>query len=222
MDQSSTDNTVRICREYTNRVFIVPPKGFCEPDRPVAASKATNDWILYIDADEEISTELREEIESTLSQTPEYDSYRIPRKNIFLGKWIKGSGWYPGYVLRLFKKGSVKFPEDIHKNILPIGSCGYLQKDIIHITCENLGEYLQKVSRYTTVAARQMYFKGERVTCKNFILKLLILPLVRFFQKFFLMSGFRDGFYGFLIAFLTFLTVFMMHIKLWDTQRNNA
>ena len=73
-----------------------------------------------MDANEEVSIELKSEIESLLTAGPKYNSYYIPRKNIFLGKWIKGSSWYPGYVLRLFHKGSVKFSEDIHSDVIPL------------------------------------------------------------------------------------------------------
>jgi len=222
VDQSSTDNTVGICREYTDKVFVVEHKNYCEPDRPFAASKAKNDWILYVDADEEVPHELRDEIIEVLSHPPAYNSYYIPRKNIFLGRWIRGSGWYPAHVLRLFKKGYVKFPDSIHGDILPAGGHGYLKHDIIHITCGSLKEYMKKVGRYTDILAREMHEKGETLTYKNFIFKLLILPPARFIQKFFLKKGFMDGIYGLVIAYLTAFTVFAMYIKLWNMQKGKT
>ena len=92
VDQSSTDKTAAICREYTEKVYVVSNKGFCEPDRPVALSKTSNEWILYLDADESVSDELSREMESTISSGARYDGYHIPRKNIYLGKWIRYSG----------------------------------------------------------------------------------------------------------------------------------
>jgi len=177
IDQSSTDKTVGICKEFTDKVFIVPAKGFCEPDRPLAASKAKNDWIIYLDADEQASEELKTEIESTISKGARYNSYYIPRRNIFLGRWIKGSGWYPGYVLRLFKKGYVKFSQDIHTDVIALSSYGYLKQHIIHYTAENFPEYLTKINRFTTILAAQACIKGKRITPGNYILKLFILPL---------------------------------------------
>jgi glycosyltransferase involved in cell wall biosynthesis len=222
VDQSSSDNTVTICKEYTDKVFVVSPKGFCEPDRITAANKASNDWILYIDADEEISSALRKEIELILSQEPRYESFYIPRKNIFSGKWIKGSGWYLGYVPRLFKKGFVKFPEEIHADIVALGTFGYLKENLIHYTCEDIEEYMRKLNRYTGILALQAYQKGMRLTKTNFFTKLFILPSAYAFQKLILKKGFRDGFWGFFIAFLTFLTVFLMYAKLWEMQRNDS
>lgn len=219
IDQSSTDNTVSICKKYTDKVFVVSPKGFCEPDRPVAVSKATNDWLLYVDADEEISLELKSEIETILSEGPSLTSYYVPRKNIFLGKWIKGSGWYPGYVLRLFKKGHVKFSEKIHTDVIPLGSFSYLRKNIIHYTGEDIGEYIQKLNRYTEVLASERYVRGERIYALNFILKLFAIPSAYFFYKLIFKKGLRDGFHGVLIAFLGFLTVFIMYVKLWEMDK---
>jgi glycosyltransferase involved in cell wall biosynthesis len=219
VDQSSEDNTVEILRRYTDKVFVVENKGFCEPDRITAVSKAQNEWILYVDADEVVSPELMQEIERVLAQNKDSGCFYIPRKNIFLGRWIRGSGWYPGYVLRLFKKGAVRLPQDIHADITALATCGYLKNAIIHQTAEDLEEYLRKVNRYTTVLARQAYEKGGRITAKNMFSRIFLLPLAYVLQKFVLKNGFIDGYYGLLIAFLTGLTVFLMQVKLWELQR---
>ena len=222
VDQSSADNTVEICGEYTDKVFIVKHKNFCEPDRPFALSKAKNDWVLYVDADEEIPPELHDEIVGVLSHTLVKNSYYISRKNIFLGKWIRGCGWYPARVLRLFKKGYAKIPENIHGDILPIGDYGCLKHNIIHATCDKLESYLEKVNRYTTVLAREKYKNGERLTYKNFILKLFILPSARFVQKFFLKKGFIDGIHGLVISYLTSFTALITYVKLWEMRKNDV
>jgi len=219
IDQSSGDRTAAICREYTDKVFVVASKGFCEPDRSVAAAKAKNEWILYLDADEEMSGEIFEEIQRLMSGPLEYDSYYIPRKNIFLGRWIKGSGWYPGYVLRLFKNGSVRFLDDVHTDLVPLRKCGRLKHHIIHYTCEDLGEYILKSNRYTSILAYQAYMRGERINALNLIWKFFILPCVYFSHRLIIRLGIRDGFRGFLIAFFTFQTIFIKHAKLWAMQK---
>ncbi len=222
VDQSSVDNTVKICNEYTDKVFTVPNKNFCEPDRALAASKATNNWLLYMDADEVIPPELKEEIERILEGSPGYDSYYIPRKNIFLGRWIRGSGWYPGYVLRLFKKGSVKFLEDIHTNPAPLTGYGYLKEHIIHYTCEDLKEYMDKIDRYSSVMASQAYERGERVTIWNFAAKMFALPVIYFLHRFLFKLGVRDGLQGLLIASLTGFNIFITNVKIWKMRKNGA
>jgi glycosyltransferase involved in cell wall biosynthesis len=221
VDQSSSDNTVAICKEYTDKVFVVSPNGFCEPDRPTALAHTTCEWVLYLDADEEVSPALKEEITGLLSGAPEYSSYYIPRKNIFLGKWIKGSGWYPGYVLRLFRKDTVSFSGRIHTDLSPVGSFGYLKNHLEHYTCEDLEEYLRKTNRYTGILAEQEYQKGSRITRLNVIFKLVFFPCAYGARKFFLQKGFIDAAHGLLIAYLTALTIFLMNVKIWEIQRRN-
>jgi glycosyltransferase involved in cell wall biosynthesis len=221
VDQSSTDATVALCKEYTDKVNVVAEKGFCEPDRITAASLAANQWLFYLDADEEVSPGLRKEIEQVLSE-PEFEVYYLPRKNIFMGKWIRGSGWYPGYVPRLFKKGSVRFPLRIHEDIKPLCFFGYLKCDIIHYTAESQEEYLAKLNRYTTILAVQEYQKGARITPGNMLTKLFLIPAAYAFKKFILKRGFKDGFPGMVIAALTFLTVFLMNVKLWEKQKRKV
>lgn len=224
VDQNSDDATAAICREYTDKVYIVENKGYCEPDRPAALSKTSNEWILYLDADEEVTPRLREEIENKVTVTFSdchlvFNSYYIPRKNIFLGKWIRGSGWSPGYVLRLFKRDSVRFSTRIHTDLFPVGNCGYLQEQLNHYTCEALEEYLCKLNRYTGILASQAYEKGARITRLNGAIKLFLMPGVYGLKKFILQKGFKDGLYGVLIAFLTKLTIFLMYVKVWEIQR---
>ena len=216
VDQSSDDDTVKICEDYTDKVFVVPNKEFCEPDRALAASRTLNDWVLYIDADEVVSAGLKEEIETLLAGIPAYTSYYIPRKNIFLGKWIRGSGWYPGYVLRLFRKESVKFLDDIHTNPVPLAEYGYLKEHIIHYTCEDLKEYIAKVGRYSSVTAEQAYIKGETVNAWNIVLKAFALPAIYFAHRFIFKLGLRDGMQGLIIASLTAYKIFITNIKLWE------
>jgi glycosyltransferase involved in cell wall biosynthesis len=219
VDQSSTDNTVKICREYTDKIFVVSAKGYSEPDRELASSKTSNDWVLYLDADEIVTEELKEEIISLLAKPGRLDSYCLPRKNYFLGQWIRGSGWYPGYVMRLFNKHQVRFTPQIHKDIIALTEPGYLKSDLLHYTCDNIEEYLGKINRYTSILAFQVYRHGERVTPVNLAYNLLLKPLAYAGYKYIFKKGFLDGFNGFLIAILTHLTVFLMYAKLWELQK---
>jgi glycosyltransferase involved in cell wall biosynthesis len=219
VDQSSTDNTVAICKEYTDKVFVVEPKGYCEPDRALAVSKTTNDWVIYLDADETIPEELKNEIVEKIAGNNRFDSYYIPRKNYFLDEWVRGSGWYPGYVLRFFDKHRVSFSTDIHTDVKPLTAPGYLKNAIMHNTCDNLDEYLYKMNSYTSILASQAYTRGERITRRSVMTKFIFYPFVLSGYKFFFKAGFRDRFNGFLIAFLTFLTVFVMNAKLWELQK---
>ena len=219
IDQSSDDNTVELCRRYTDKVFTVAAKGYCEPDRLLALSKAVNEWVLYLDADEVVSDALRQRIAALLGGRPQFDRYYIARKNIFLGRWIKGSGWSPGYVLRFFKKSGVAFSERIHTDVIALGPCGYISEPIEHYTCEDLEEYLAKANRYSSILARQAYAAGARVRGMNVPLKAGIEPVAMAARKYFLQCGFRDGWQGAVIACLTALTIFMRNVKVWEMGR---
>jgi glycosyltransferase involved in cell wall biosynthesis len=221
IDQSSSDSTFSICKEYTPMVFTTARKNYCEPDRSMALSKTQNEWIIYIDADEVVSLESKEEMRALLKGEPEYNCYYMPRKNIFLGRWIKGSGWYPGYVLRLFKRDSIKFSDAIHTDVIPLSACGYLKNPLIHYTCEDLAEYYLKTERYTGILAMQAYAKGERINPLNFIFRIFLLPLIYFFYKYIIKKGFIDGFYGLVIAWLTMRTIFLTNAKLWKAQHES-
>jgi glycosyltransferase involved in cell wall biosynthesis len=221
LDQSSEDATVAICREFTPHVFTVTDKGFCEPDRAAAAAKASHDWVFYVDADEAVTDELSREIRAVCSGSPQRNGYFLSRKTIFLGRWIRGSGWYPGYVLRLFNKKHVSFPARIHEDITVNGSSGCLKNPLIHYTCEDLAEYIDKVNRYTTISARQAFESGVRIRRSNFVQRVLLLPAAYAVQRFFFMAGFRDGSRGVLIALLTFHTVMVTQCKIMEMQKSD-
>lgn len=218
IDQSSRDATAALARAYTDKVFVVPPKGYCEPDRAVAVSKTTNDWVLYIDADEIITPELRDEIRALLAAEPPCRCYYILRKNYLLGRWIRGSGWHPNYCMRLFRKDAVSYSDRIHVDIAPRGTCGYLKHGILHYSYDTLADYLEKLNRYTTILARQAYECGKRVSPRTWCADFCIVPFAHFFRKLVLCRGYADGWYGYLIAVFTFFTIFLQNAKITELQ----
>jgi glycosyltransferase involved in cell wall biosynthesis len=217
VDQSSTDKTADICKLYTDRLFVVDAKGYCEPDRMVAISRARGEWILYIDTDERVSPELKNEILTTISsEKRSHNCYYLPRKNYFLEKWIKGCGWYPGYILRLFKKGTVIFSDRIHQDGIPKEECGFLKNDLIHLSYRDLEDYFEKFNRYTSRLAQEKYEKGDQTSNLNLWIYFLFKPLFLFFRSYFLQRGWRDGFRGFFISFSSGLVIFVTYVKLWE------
>jgi glycosyltransferase involved in cell wall biosynthesis len=222
VDQSSTDKTADICKLYTDRVFVVEPKGYCEPDRMVAISKARGEWILYIDADERVSPELKNEILTTISsEKRNHNCYYLPRKNYFLGKWIKYCGWYPGYILRLFKKGTVIFSDRIHQDGITKEKCGFLKNDLIHLSYQNLEDYFEKFNRYTSRIAQEKYERGDQISNLNFWISFLFKPLFLFFRSYFLKRGWKEGFRGFFISFSSGLVIFVTYVKLWELLKTS-
>ncbi|MBN1383309.1 MAG: glycosyltransferase family 2 protein [Elusimicrobia bacterium] len=223
IDQKSTDRTVELARAYTDKIFITEPKGICNPDRVFGIQKAKNDWILILEADERVAPELKNEIQSVITENNSAEAgYYLPVKSFFCGRWIKHCGWYPGYILRLFRKGKVSFPAGLHTFGQAEGKCGYLKNALLHYSYPTISHYFPKFNRYTTQWAREEYKKGIRISGKNFIFNFLIRPLYWFFRKYFLLQGYRDGFRGFFISFSSALTVFVSYAKLWELQNKES
>ncbi len=226
VDQSSTDRTVDICKEYTDKVFVVEAKGYCEPDRMFAVSKASSQWIFYIDADERVSYDLAQEIRFIISkQHPENDCYYVARKTFFVGRWIKGCGWWPGYVVRLFRKGSIKFNSAIHTDgELLTDRIGYLKNPLLHYSYNTIDDWIDKFKRYTTQTAKEYYQNGVKVNFRTAIRELLLRPAYFFILKFFILKGFKDGWRGLFISFSSALTVIVSYFKLieiYDKEKNS-
>ncbi|MCD6451045.1 MAG: glycosyltransferase family 2 protein [Acidobacteria bacterium] len=219
VDQSSEDKTVEIAKRFTDRVFVTEPKGICNPDRMFSIEKARNEWVLLLEADERVSPELAEEMLGLVNDpTRDEIGYYIPVKNHFLGKWIRGCGWYPSYILRLVKKGFVDFPPTVHSHGIPKGKCGYLKNALIHLSYSSLSQYLGKLDRYTTEMAKELYDQGVRVRWYNIPLFFFVKPLYFFFYKYLVKWGVGDGFYGFFISFSSGLTIFIAYAKVWEKQ----
>jgi glycosyltransferase involved in cell wall biosynthesis len=218
IDQSSTDSTVKISKEFTDKVFVTEPKGYCEPDRNLAIEKASGRWIFYIDADERILPELKDEILLIVRSDDPRSAYYVKRRNYFLGKWIKTCDWYPSPVLRLFKKGEVIFPEEIHQVPPHREEYGYLKNDLLHYSYSSLEEYFEKFNRYTTQLAKEDFQAGKKITAFNVIPNFLLRPSYYFLSRYIYYKGYRDGFRGFFIAFSSALTVFVNKAKLWQMK----
>src|SRR5579862_7963340 len=146
VDNSSSDKTAEIAKKYTKKVFTQKNNpSQIDLQKNFGFEKATSEWILSIDADEEISKELAKEIKSTILQKDYINGYWIPRKNIIFGKFIEHSGWFPDPQLRLFKKGTAKFVKaHVHEPVKLSGESAYLKNYIIHHHYENIAEFLNK------------------------------------------------------------------------------
>lgn len=219
VDQSSTDRTVELSRRYTDKVFITEPKDICNPDRMFGIEKAKNEWNLLLEADERVTTALKEEIDGILENDANIKGeYYIPVKSYFCGRWIKHCGWYPAYNLRLFKKGYVYFPPTLHTDGRPKGPAGYLSNPLLHYSYPSIEDYLPKLNRYTRQWAKEAHEKGVRVKGIGLVICFLIKPLYHFLRKYFLLGGYKEGFLGFFISVSSGLTIFMNYAKLWELQ----
>jgi len=218
VDKTTTDKTVEIASRYEKvKIELVEWQGYAAT-KSEALALTTGDWILWIDADEALSAELCKEIKN-FREKPRSDfvAYKIARRAFFLGKWIKHSGWYPGYVVRFFKKGEATFNANaVHEGLVVKGKIGTLQNDIYHFTDPTISHYFRKFNEYTSLAAKQLFAESRRFKVSDVLLR----PPFLFFKMFILRKGFLDGLHGFVLAVFSSLYVFTKYLKLWELEKN--
>jgi glycosyltransferase involved in cell wall biosynthesis len=215
VDSGSTDKTVTTCREYTDKVFQQDWLGFAR-QKNFSIDKTTGDWVLSLDADEPIETELADEIKQIISATQSFDGYQIPRKTFFLGKEIKHGGWYPDYNLRLFRKGKGHFGErTVHEAIRIQGTVGKTKHAILHYAYPDLISYLNSINKYSTLAVEAMggrNMSGFKISWLN----ILFRPILTFVYKYFVRLGFLDGKHGLVLNLFHSCYVFTKYAKAWE------
>ena len=222
IDQKSDDKTVEIARKYTDKIFITEPKLICNPDRNFGIDKAANRWVLLVEADEIIDENLRDEIRNILSPPTEFEIYHIPVKTFFVGKWIKHCGWYPSYIPRLFKKGTIIFEENIHTNGKAATDLqGYLKNPILHYSYDSIDDWIDKFKRYTTRMAEESFRKGETPSASRCLWEVFVKPAVIFFRKYILLKGYMEGWRGLFISISASLGGIFAYFKLCELDYHN-
>lgn len=218
VDSGSTDSTVSLARERGAKVFIEPWKGFAA-QKNSALAKATGDWVLSLDADEEVSLELGASIKALLSsdQLPRFAGYTMNRRNMYLGRWIKRSGYYPDPKLRLIKRGAAQFElRAVHEDIKMTGELGHLNGDLIHHAYPTLESFIGHANRYSSLGAEMVVQQGP-VGFSFF--NIVIRPLVRFLYSYFFRLGFLDGREGLLVLMTHAEYVSWKYAKAWERSR---
>lgn len=209
VDSGSTDGTVALTQELGARVLHRDWTGYAD-QKNYAAEQAAHDWILSLDADEEVSSELAASIAALCERGPSADGYRFPRRARYLGRWIRHSGWYPDAKVRLYDRRKARWVGDyVHESVSVDGATGELEGDLRHYTCDSFSEHVRTVDRYTTLAAREMRSRGRRPG----LLRVLAGPPWTAFRTYVLQLGFLDGFAGLLIAAMAGFYVFAKYVK---------
>jgi (heptosyl)LPS beta-1,4-glucosyltransferase len=217
VDMKSDDKTVEIAKKGGAKVYQYKRAGYVEPARNFAISKATGNWILILDADEELSKSLAKKLKSLIKK-PTADYYRLPRKNIIFGKWIKHSRWWPDYNIRFFQKGSISWSEVIHAVPMTQGKGLDLPAkedfSIIHYHYDSLEQYIQRMNRYTTEHAKLKIKEGYKFNWPDLIRK----PVDEFLSRYFQGEGYKDGVHGLALAGLQAFSELTLHLKIWQKQ----
>jgi glycosyltransferase involved in cell wall biosynthesis len=217
VDNSSSDKTAEIAKKYTSKVFTQKNNpAEIDLQKNFGFAKATNEWILSIDADEEVSKELAEEIKAVIKKKNEIDGYWIPRQNIIFGKFIQHTGWYPDPQLRLFKKGKGKYVKaHVHEALKLDGESAYLKEFIIHHHYETIAQFIRRtVDIYAPNEAQDYLDKGYQFSYFDAVR----FPLNEFISRFFARKGYKDGFHGLMLSLLMAFYHFLIFAFLWEKQ----
>jgi glycosyltransferase involved in cell wall biosynthesis len=209
VDAGSTDRTEAIAREHGARFFVRKWTNYAE-HKNFAAECAWHDWILSLDADEELSSALQTSLLDWKKREPEGAVYEVARRAWYLGKWIRHSGWYPDFQRRLYRRDAGQFSGIIHEALRFEGRPKRLHGDLLHYTVQTFAEHEEKVERYTTLAALQMYASGQR----KWRASVWLATPWSWFQNYFLRGGFLDGYRGALIAQMAARSVRLKYTKL--------
>jgi len=228
VDSGSTDRTVEIARSYGAIVIEREWPGFAA-QKNFAIAQCTGTWILTLDADEEVSPELQQQIRLLLSSNPPTDAYYLKRRNLFLGRWIKHGGFYPDPKLRLFRRSTANFDitpkfeeRPVHEVIAFDGESATLDYDLIHHAYPTLSHYIEHMDRYSTLGAEILVGRG-RVSHSRwaFVLHVFYLPALTFQWNYFCRLGFMDGREGLLLHLYHATYTSWKYAKAWELSRSN-
>lgn len=212
VDGGSTDRTVEIAKEFNARIIQSDNPANFHINKNKAIDVAKGSWILQLDADEVVTKELAEEIKITISKSPQENGFWIPRRNFFLGRFLKKGGQYPDYTLRLYRRGKGRLPaKDVHEQAVVEGKVGYLKNDLLHLRDKTFSTYIERFNRYTDLLATQI----KNPTFLNYI---FIKPIFWFLKAYLRHKGFMDGSPGFIFALFSSLRFSVAYIKYKELQ----
>lgn len=219
VDSDSTDRTVEIARQYTDKIFNREFKGF-KDKHEFADAQTTGDWLFWIDADERVSDELK----ASIANLREYDDskladgYKISRKTFFMDRWIRHCGWSPDYQMRLYRKGKSSWDGVApHQTARVDGRVETLDGKLLHYTKSDLSEYHRVTNSYATLAAEYLAAEGKTVGAFG----IFTSAVAAFIRTYILKQGFRDGVPGLMISMFTAYGVFLKYAKVWEINRSN-
>jgi len=213
VDSGSVDKTIEIAKKFGAKVFFRKFDNFAS-QKNWAASKARRNWILSLDADEEIPKELAEEIRNAV-KTNQYEGFLIGRRNFILGKEIKYSRWSPDNHIWLWKKNKGKWVGDVHEEVLIEGRVGRLKNKKIHLSHRSVGEFIKSNDLYSSLEAQSLHSEGVKFSFWKTIWFAKFEFLLRFIYK----LGFLDGLRGFILCYLMAIYKLTVWIKLWELQK---
>ena len=216
VDSQSTDSTVAIAQQHGAKVAQPADWPGFGPQKNRALDMATCDWVFSIDADERVTPELAAEIKQLLQLGDAHAAYKVPRLSFYCGKFIHHAGWQPDYVLRLFKRGTAKFSDDlVHERVVTQQPVHALQNHLLHYSYLNFSQVLSKVDAYSTASAKQAYARGKRSSVAGAVGH----GAWAFFRTYVIRRGFLDGGHGLALSISNAETSYYKYLKLWQMQQ---
>jgi len=213
-DSGSTDSTLEIARRFTDCIFVEQDWPGFGPQRQRAQEKAHGDWIMMIDADEVVTPELREEIKSAISRNDQSKVYAVPRLTWAFGSYIRHSGWYPDYVVRIYPKAFATYDDAaVHEKVVYDEGMQVvkLRENLLHFTFKDLEQWINKTARYSAAWAEQKYREGKSASLFDAVSHAFIY----FIKAYIIRRGFLDGRAGFILAVLGAYSRFIKYTDLW-------
>ena len=209
INDTVTDGTDEIARRYGAKVYREPWKGFIG-QKNSASEKATQPWLLGLDADEEVTTELKAELEAAIEKNSSHLAFEFPRCTFYCGRWIRHGDWYPDRVLRLWKRGARWGGIEPHARLEIAGGIGRLKSDLLHFSNESIDQQIAKIGPYSSDFVRYQRSRGKRAG----LFDLVVRPFWRFFRAYVLRLGFLDGWQGYYIARLNGFSTLTRYVKI--------
>jgi glycosyltransferase involved in cell wall biosynthesis len=213
VDSDSTDGTPAIAKQYTANYHQFMTTSQREKYQH-AQDRCTSPWLLFIDADEWLTPEIKQEIEGVVCGNTGYDGFLVERKNFYLGKLIRHGGWYPDHEVRLYKKDKGRWEGGLHAKVAVDGKVGSLKNYYMHAPYADISHQIKTVDRYSGAFAEDLKESGRSFHLANMIFR----PIYRFFRDYIIKGGFLDGIPGLIIVASTMYYVFMKHAKLWEME----
>jgi (heptosyl)LPS beta-1,4-glucosyltransferase len=220
VDSGSTDNTLDIAREFTDKVFSETEWQGFGIQRQRAQSRASSDWILMVDADEQVTTELKASIQKVVEANDQSAVYATPRLSWVFGRFIRHCGWYPDYVTRLYPAAKGRYGDDkVHEKVYYDEGMQlrYLQGDLLHFTYRDMEHYLVKSANYAAAWAEQRHARGKRAS----LLQGIFHGIGCFLKMYIVRAGFLDGKQGLLLSLLSAHSTFVKYADLWTRRQVN-
>jgi len=210
VDSYSTDGTQRICEAMGARFIQRAWDGY-SPQRNFAVASASHNWVLAIDADEALSEQLKTSMQQAKA-AGQHLNFRFNRKTNYCGQWIHHSGWYPDAKFRLFDRRECRWEGVVHERLnIPTSGVRHLHGDLLHYSYTSISEHIQRMDRYSTLAAQELQAKGKQPS----LVKIIFSPSLKFFRFYLVQLGVLDGVAGIVIASVSAYGTFLKYVKHW-------